>query len=258
VYPLPFKKIEPEKAARAIVHQIEQLILRGVLRPGERLPSERELATRFEVSRPTLRDALSELEASGLVITRPGAGAFVAQVLGSAFAPPLVRLFSTHNEALFDYLTFRRDLEGLAAARAAEHANETDLEVIRSIFKRMETAHEKRNPAEEAAIDTEFHLAVVEAAHNVVLVHMMRSMFEMLQAGVFYNRQILFGKRTTRNQLLEHHRAIYEGIIAQKPEAARAAVEAHLTYIEEAMLQQNRDNRNEDVAKQRLAHEKER
>ena len=255
---MPFKKIEPEKAASAIIHQIEQLILRGVLRPGERLPSERELATRFEVSRPTLRDALAELEASGLVVTRPGAGAFVAQVLGSAFAPPLVKLFSTHDEALFDYLSFRRDLEGMAAARAAEHANETDLAVITSIFNRMEAAHEKRNPTEEAAIDAEFHLAIVEAAHNVVMLHMMRSMFEMLQAGVFYNRQVLFGKRSTRDQLLAQHRAIFEAIIAQNPDAARAAVEAHLTYIENAMLQQNRDNRNEDVARQRLAHEKER
>ncbi|MHA1127652.1 MAG: FCD domain-containing protein [Alphaproteobacteria bacterium] len=255
---MPFRKIEPEKAASAIIHQIEQLILRGVLRPGERLPSERELATRFEVSRPTLRDALAELETSGLVITRPGAGAFVAQVLGSAFAPPLVKLFSSHDEALFDYLSFRRDLEGMAAARAAEHANEIDLEVIRSIFKRMEVAHEKRNPTEEAAIDAEFHLAIVEAAHNVVMLHMMRSMFEMLQAGVFYNRQALFGKRSTRDLLLDQHRAIYDAIIAQNSDAARAAVEAHLTYIEDAMLQQNRDNRNEDVAKQRLAHEKER
>ncbi len=253
---MPFRKIEPEKAASAIVQQIEQLILRGVLRPGERLPSERELATRFEVSRPTLRDALAELEIRGLVVTRPGAGAFVAQVLGSAFAPPLVKLFSTHDEALFDYLSFRRDLEGMAAARAAEHANETDLEVIRSIFKRMEVAHKKRNPTEEAEIDAEFHLAIVEAAHNVVMLHMMRSMFEMLQAGVFYNRQALFGKRSTRDHLLEQHRAIYDAIIAQNPDAARAAVEAHLTYIEDAMLQQNKDHRNEDVAKQRLAHEK--
>lgn len=253
---MPFKKIEPEKAASAIIHQIEQLILRGVLRPGERLPSERELATKFEVSRPTVRDALAALEISDLIVTRPGAGAFVAQVLGSAFAPSLVKLFSSHDEALFDYLSFRSDLEGMAAARAAEHANETDIEVIRSIFNRMEVAHEKRNPTEEAAIDAEFHLAIVEAAHNVVLLHMMRSMFEMLQAGVFYNRQVLFGKRSTRDKLLEQHRAIFEAIVDQNPEAARKAVESHLGFVEEAMHQSHLDRRNEDVAKQRLAHEK--
>lgn len=253
---MPFEKIEPEKAANAVIHQIEQLILRGVLHPGERLPSERELATKFEVSRPTLRDALSDMEKRGLIVTRSGAGVFVAQVLGSAFSPPLVALFSTHEEALFDYLSFRRDLEGLVAARAAEHANETDLAVISSIFKRMEVAHEKRNPTEEAKIDAEFHMAIVEAAHNVVMLHMMRSMFEMLQAGVFYNRQLLYGKRPIRDQLLEQHRTIFECIISQDPKAARFAVETHLTFVEDAMLQQKLDKRNEDVARQRLAHEK--
>ena len=96
---MPFEKIEPEKAANAVIHQIEQLILRGVLHPGERLPSERELATKFEVSRPTLRDALSDMEKRGLIVTRPGAGVFVAQVLGSAFSPPLVALFSKIGRA---------------------------------------------------------------------------------------------------------------------------------------------------------------
>lgn len=255
---MPFEKIEPQKAASAIVLQIERLILRGVLRPSERLPSERDLATKFDVSRPTLRAALARLETSGLVVTKRGAGVFVAQVLGSAFSAPLVKLFSNHDEALLDYLSFRRDLEGIAAARAAEFANDTDREVIHSIFNRMERAHEKRNPTEEANIDAEFHLSIVEAAHNVMMLHMMRSMFDMLQAGVFYNRQLLFRKRSNRNMLLTQHRAIYDGIMAQDPKAARTAVEAHLTFIEESMVQQNRDLRNEDVAQQRLAHEKSR
>ncbi|MEM7614379.1 MAG: GntR family transcriptional regulator, partial [Pseudomonadota bacterium] len=115
---MTFQRIEPERIAGAIRRQIEGLILRGILRPGERLPSERDLAGQLEVSRPSLREALSELEDEGLIETRAGAGAYVADVLGSAFAPPLIRLFSTHSEALFDYLSFRRDLEGLAAERA--------------------------------------------------------------------------------------------------------------------------------------------
>ncbi|MGE4611004.1 MAG: FCD domain-containing protein [Paracoccaceae bacterium] len=253
---MPFEKIEQEKAASAIVLQIERLILRGVLHPGERLPSERYLAIKFDVSRPTLRDALARLETSGLIVTKRNSGAFVAQVLGSAFSKPLIKLFSTHDEALLDYLSFRRDLEGMAAARAAEFANDTDRKVIQSIFKRMELAHEKRSPDDEAAIDAEFHLAIVEAAHNVVLLHMMRSMFDMLQAGVFYNRQLLFGKRSNRSMLLDQHRAIFDAIMAQDPEAARAAIGAHLAFIEECMVQQNRDIRDEDVAQQRLAHEK--
>ncbi len=253
---MPFQKIEPERVANSITRQIESLILKGVLRPGERLPPERELAATLGVSRPSLREALSGLESRDLVETRAGAGVFVAQVLGSAFSPALVELFSTHEEAFFDYLSFRRDLEGLAAERAAVHAGETDLQVIQDIFERMEAVHPKRRSNEEAKLDAEFHMAIVEAAHNVVMMHMMRSMFEMLQAGVFYNRQLLFGKRSIRCALLEQHRAILTAILARDPVAARKAVEDHLSFIEEAMKQQIRDADYEETAKLRIARQK--
>lgn len=119
---MTFRPVTPEKIAAAIVRQIETLILRGVLRPGERLPAERDLAARLDVSRPTLREALAELEAQGLVETRPGAGAYAAEALGSAFAPPLVALFGRHEEAHLDYIAFRKDLEGMAAERAPASA----------------------------------------------------------------------------------------------------------------------------------------
>lgn len=248
---MPFQKIEPERIASTIRRQIESLILRGILRPGERLPSERDLAARMEVSRPSLREALGELEELGLIETRPGAGAYVADVLGSAFAPPLVRLFSTHPEALYDYLAFRRDLEGLAAERAAQNASDTDLKVITAVFEKMEAAHQKRSPKEEAALDAEFHMAIIEASHNVVMLHMMRSMFGLLREGVFYNRSTLFKHRTTRRDLLNQHRAIHEALMARDPEGARAAVEAHLQFIEDEMKEKGRFERNLETAQLR-------
>ena len=120
---MPFRKIEAEKLSLSVVHQIELLILRGILQPGERLPSERELSDRMGVSRPSLRDAIADLQARGLLVSRPNAGIFVADVLGSAFSPALVSLFASHDEAVFDYLAFRRDMEGLAAERAARLAS---------------------------------------------------------------------------------------------------------------------------------------
>jgi GntR family transcriptional repressor for pyruvate dehydrogenase complex len=252
---MPFQKIEPERIASSIRRQIESLILRGILRPGERLPSERDLAARLDVSRPSLREALAELEDFGLIETRPGAGAYVADVLGSAFAPPLVRLFSTHAEALFDYLAFRRDLEGLAAERAAEHASEVDLKVISAVFEKMEAAHQKRSPKEEAALDAEFHMAIIEASHNVVMLHMMRSMFGLLQEGVFYNRQVMFKQRTTRGALLDQHRAINTALQARDPAGARAAIESHLNFVETALSDQQKADSNEAFAQRRLEHE---
>ncbi len=253
---MPFRPVQPEKISTAVTRQIEKLILRGILRPSERLPSERELSERFGVSRPSLREALSDLQDRGLLVSRAGSGVFVADVLGSAFSPALVRLFASHDEAVFDAIAFRRDMEGLAAERAARLGSDTDLGVIGAIFDKMEAAHAKRDPADEARHDAEFHLAIIEASHNVIMLHMMRSMYDLLREGVFYNRQVMFKQRTTRRVLLDQHRAINVALQARDPKAARAAVIAHMDYVETSLRDQLRAERNEDIARQRLDHEK--
>jgi GntR family transcriptional repressor for pyruvate dehydrogenase complex len=251
---MPFKAIESEKLSHAVVRQVEALILRGILRPGERLPAERELAERLKVSRPSLREAVAALQEKGLLTTRAGAGVYVADVLGSAFSPALVQLFGRHEDAVFDYLSFRRDMEGLAAERAASRASDTDLQVVQAVLDKMETAHAKRNPEDEARLDAEFHMAIFEASHNVVMLHMMRAMYDLLREGVFYNRQVMFRQRTTRSLLFEQHKAINAALQARDTAAARQAVEAHLDYIESCLQENVKAATREEVARQRLDH----
>ena len=252
---MPFEPIPQEKLSMGVVRQIEGLILRGILRPGERLPSERELSERMGVSRPSLREALSDLQERGLLASKAGAGVFVADVLGSAFSPALITLFSSHDEAVFDYISFRRDMEGLAAERAARLGSDMDLKVIDTIFKKMESAHTKRNPADEAHLDADFHLAIIEASHNIIMLHMMRSMYELLREGVFYNRTVMFKQRTTRDTLLEQHRAINAALQARDPERARGAVEGHLSFVETSLSDKQKADRNEAFALKRYKHE---
>lgn len=254
---MPFKPIQPEKLSHGVVRQIEELVLRGILRPGDRLPPERELAERVGVSRPSLREALAELQTRGLVETRAGAGVYVSNVIGSAFSPALVRLFATHEEAVSDMVAFRRDIEGLAAERAAKLGSDSDLAVIGAVFARMEAAQSKptADAEAEAALDAEFHLAIVEASHNVVMLHMMRSIYDLLREGVFYNRQVMFRQRITRASVLEQHRAINEALQARDPAAARAAVAAHLDYVQGALSDQRQADRHEEIARRRLSRE---
>jgi len=255
---MPFQKVQPEKLSTSVIRQIELLILRGILRPGERLPSERELADRLGVSRPSLREAVAELQDRGLLASRAGSGIFVADVLGSAFSESLVKLFSSHDEAVFDYVDFRRDMEGLAAERAAKYGSETDLKVVQTIYNKMVAAHAKRNPADEAMLDADFHLAIIEASHNVVMLHMMRSMYQLLREGVFYNRTMMFRQRTTRDDLLDQHRAINEALQSRNPEGARKAVEAHMDYVRQSLTIQQKADKNEEIARQRYEHEQSR
>jgi GntR family transcriptional regulator, transcriptional repressor for pyruvate dehydrogenase complex len=252
---MPFLKVTSEKLSQSVIRQIEQLILRGILRPGERLPSERDMADKLGVSRPSLRDAIAELAERGLLTSRAGSGVFVAEVLGSAFSPALIQLFATHDEAVSDYLGFRRDMEALAAERAARLGSETDLLVIDTIFRKMEVAHQKRDPSDEAQLDAEFHMAIIEASHNVIMLHMLRSMFDLLRQGVFYNRQVMFRNRMTRDQLLDQHRAMNVAVQARDPVAARTAVEAHLDFVAQAFADQSRAEKHETIARQRLEHE---
>lgn len=252
---MPFRPVQPEKLSFAVVRQIEQLILRGILRPGERLPAERALAEQLGVSRPSLREAIAELQERGLLSSKAGAGIYVADVLGSAFSDALVQLFKGHDEAVFDYLAFRRDMEGLAAERAADHGTPSDLAVIQQIFDKMCAAHGKRNPDDEARLDADFHLAIIEASHNVIMLHMMRSMYQLLREGVFYNRKIMFRQRTNREALLDQHRAINEALQARDGAKARRKVEEHLSYVEKALFADRKADANEDIARQRLERE---
>lgn len=252
---MPFTRIQSDKLSDAVTAQVERLVLRGVLRPGDRLPSERDLSERLGVSRPVLREAIASMQESGLVEARANSGIYVAPVLGSAFSPALMRLFATVEEAKFDYLDFRCDLEGLAADRAARHGSDTDLAVIAEIYGRMEAASAKRtDPEKEAQLDAEFHLAIIEASHNVIMLHMMRSMFELLQEGIFYNRQVMFGQKTTRKSLLAQHGRINDAIQKRDGKAARAAVEDHLRYVRDSLSDSLRAAAHEDVARQRLSH----
>ena len=114
------------------------------------------------------------------------------------------------------------------------------------------------DPSDEAALDAEFHLSIIEASHNVIMLHMMRSMYQLLREGVFYNRQIMFKQRLTREMLLEQHQRINSALQARDGGAARAAIEAHLDYVEAALRDDVRAERNEAIARQRFEHEQSR
>ncbi|MET1413883.1 FadR/GntR family transcriptional regulator [Roseibium sp. HPY-6] len=226
-----FQPVDHQKTANAAVEQIENLILKGVLHSGDRLPAERDLAEKMKVSRPVLRDALKILEERKLVEARRGGGTFVCDLIGSIFSDAVVELIARHPSAIDDYFEFRRGIEGQAAAQAAERAAPSDLQRLQDIVAQMHTAHEAQDLTEEALLDVEFHHAVGEAAHNVVMLHTLRSCYRLLENGVFYNRGRLYHHPTARNELLQQHLAIANAIKDGDPVRARRASEAHIDYV---------------------------
>ncbi|CAI2935929.1 FCD domain-containing protein [Aminobacter niigataensis] len=247
-----FSRIEHSRTADEVVQQIESLILEGVLRAGDRLPGEREMAKQFDVSRPILRDALKALEARGLMVTRHGGGTHVADVIGQVFSKPVMELIVNHRKAAADYLEYRREIEGLAAEYAARRATSEDLALLDGIMARMKAAHTRADPTEEAEIDVEFHHAVGECAHNIILLHTLRSCYRLLSDGVFNNRLVVFTVSGTRDVLLEQHKAIHRAVVAGDPAGARKAAMDHITYLERAMAEAERSGDWQRISRLRL------
>lgn len=227
-------RIRPAKLAEAIANHLETLILEGSLRAGDRLLAERELALKLDVSRPSLREALDLLEQRNLLETRRD-GSYVAPPLGRAFAGSLAAMLADRPEHTYDYLEFRGFLEGAAAYFAALRASDADREMIRKRFAAIEAAHRLDSPVEEADSDAYLHLAIYEASHNLMMLHIMGSLADSLRQDVFYNRERLYTRKGVRPLLLEQHRAIHDAVIGGDPETARATAEAHVKFTRSAL-----------------------
>lgn len=222
------EQIRIPRVADAVAGHIEQMILQGVLRPGEKLAPERDLAEKLGVSRPSLRDGLVRLEERGLIRTSRD-GARVARFL-EPLSAPLFELFADKPRVSADYFEYRRMIEIEASRLAALRATDVDRELIRSIVARMKTAHELDDPTQESDVDAELHLAIYEAAHNVVMLHVMRVLSEMLRNNIFYNRDQLYQRDGARDQLLAQHLAIAEAILAGNAAGAAQAAENHIRF----------------------------
>ncbi len=223
------------RLADALTDRLEQLILEGALRPGEKLAPERELAAKLDVSRPSLREALDRLQARGLIETNK-AGNFVSRFL-APMTDPLTSLFQSSDQALEDYLEYRCLIEGEAARLAAVRATEVERDAIARCLVKLREAHDSDDLAAEAETDAELHMLIYEAAHNLVLLHIMRALYEMLRGDAFYNRRELYAKSGSRDLLLDQHFAIAEAVLARNPEKAAAAATAHIKGIAQALKQ---------------------
>lgn len=249
-----FERISPSKTADEVVFKIEQLLLDGVLRDGEKLPGERELAARFDVSRPILRDALKELEARGLLESRHGGGTYVSDIIGQIFSKPVTELIGRHERATLDYLEYRRELEGITAEFAAQRATNSDKEILKTIIADMRAAHASGNFDDELEADVELHNTIGECAHNVILMHTLRACYRLLSAGIFYHRTMVFSVPGARDTLLAQHEAIVNAIIGGDPAHARKASEDHIDFVTQTMQGAKRSGEWERVSQQRLAN----
>jgi GntR family transcriptional regulator, transcriptional repressor for pyruvate dehydrogenase complex len=223
-----FRRIAPQRVSDRVAEEIVRLISTGRLVPGQRLPGERELAVRMGVSRVSVRAALQQLKVQGLVNSVQGGG---TRVKSSAVEldRPLTELLRANLENLHELAEIRAILEVWAARRAAQHATAEDLARLDRLLAAMNDA--QRAHAYKAEDDVRFHLAVAQASHSAVYMHLLSVIRDILTAMLEYHRYQLFSTPDDDLMVNTQHRAVVAAIRSRNPEAAAQAMHKHLAFV---------------------------
>ncbi len=221
-----FTQVRPVRASSDVIHQIRASILSGTFRPGDRLPTEREMAQQFGVSRVTVRDALRALEASGLIRVKVGGqgGPYVAEPDIALLSDSLSAHFQLQGTTFQELAEARQALETTAARLAAERASDEDLASLKSAIQGPIRPDYGGAPW-TAAISLDFHTALVAASHNRALLTMFMATRALIQEAfdVMHLQQ-----PDMADAARSAHTALYEMIARRDAEGAVRVAREHL------------------------------
>jgi GntR family transcriptional regulator, L-lactate dehydrogenase operon regulator len=218
--------------------RIEELIADRGLKPGDRLASERVLAAELGVSRSHLREVIQQLISRGIITSRQGGGTFVANRTGlqslQEALKPLVPLVQGDAGYWHDVMELRKSLDTDAAYYAALRANDTDKTNLVRSFEAMATV-DADDPVLQARADAQFHIAIAQASHNIVLCQVVSGLSELLAQSITESLKRFYRQSGFADELSQQHSAILEAILAGEPDKARHAMVLHLAFVEDKL-----------------------
>ncbi len=233
--------ISPIRKAPAIptlvADQIIDLISRGKIRPGDRLPSELEMTERFRISRISLREAMKLLEAKGYVESRHRKGKFVKSSIAAAKSS-IEDLLLVDQEKIWELLCVRRILDSEAARLACLNATARDLARLKKIYERaMEVGEDKvlHDVKHGGKLYIEFFNALLESTKNSIFMHIRKSMNSLLIGALPYSRKKLSTVEGSSSTIVRQLHSLYKAIEKRDAEAARQATVEHIDYLKRSL-----------------------
>ena len=225
-----FEAVPRTKLYQKVVKQVQDIIRDGLLRPGDMLPPERELAEMLHVSRGSLREAILALESMGLVEPRHGEGTIVRDLSAAPLVNQLSVMLVQKRALVGELLEFRLMVEPTLAARAAANATEEEIVHLEEILSRQKAKVEQGDLAIEE--DSKFHYAIAQAARNSVVLKVLDVFMDYLRES----RELSLQVEGRPQRSLNSHRRILNAIARKNPAAAEKAMRRHITAIEGLVL----------------------
>lgn len=224
------KAIKKTRIHEEVVSQIHELIRDGKFKAGDQLPSERELAETFQVSRTSVREAIRALETQGLVISRTGMGNFVADLPIESLVAPLAKLLIEEKTALADVFELRKLIEPQIASLAAERATSADVQRMKHLLEKQREQVQRGATGVEA--DTELHFAIGQATQNHAIEKLVSGLLDVLS----HSREESLQTLGRRQASIDSHLAIVAAIEKHDQAKAREAMRYHIEQVEQNVL----------------------
>ncbi|RYG73204.1 FadR family transcriptional regulator [Lentibacillus lipolyticus] len=231
---MEYKKIKTKKIYEEVAESIIDKIRNKQLEPGEKLPSVEQLATKFDVGKSAIREALSGLRSMGLLEMKQGEGTYVKSFDPSKFSLPVTIAFLMKKNDVKELYELRKILEVGTASLAANAHNEDDLIPIEKALIVMGNA--RGNEDLSSSADTDFHMAIAHATHNQLLIHLLVSVSGLISETIRETRKVLLYSDNRSEKLYTEHERIFEAIKNREPEQAHEHMYKHLDEVNKELF----------------------
>lgn len=225
-----FSPIKNTKVYEQVIEQIKQMIADGSLKKGDKLPAERDMVEKFQVSRTSIREALRALEIIGLIETRQGEGNFISSKMENSLFEPLSIMFMLQQSNPVEILELRRANESETARLAAERITDKELESLKYLLNSLGTL---KSEEENSNIDKQFHYEIAKASKNFLLTSILNAVSSLMDSFIKDARKKILQDKNNQEILIKQHWDIYEALKSHNPKKAAEAMEKHIDFTAE-------------------------
>jgi DNA-binding FadR family transcriptional regulator len=224
-----FGPIKLERLSEKVALQLKKAIAESVFKVGDRLPSERDLARQMGVSRPSVREAIQQLELQGILETVHGGGSIVRNLAEQEIQKPMKIFLGEDKRKVVELAEVRALMEAWAARRAAENRTRDELQRMQGCLEQMERDLEKGSIRPD--VDIRFHTEIAAASHNTIFLHVISSIYQLITDSIRLHREEIFVSPEEQQKIFNHHLRVYKAIQKKDARAAETAMNEHLHFV---------------------------
>ncbi|PRR80069.1 HTH-type transcriptional regulator LutR [Clostridium liquoris] len=227
-----FNPVKNTKVYEQVIYQIKDMINKGVLKKGDKLPSERDMVESLQVSRTSIREALRSLEIIGLIESKQGEGNFIRSSFENSLIEPLSIMFMLQDSNPGEILELRKIIEKETAGLAAERITEEELKELELLMGKFKELVEGE---QMVSVDREFHYKIAQASKNFLILSIFNAISSLMESFIKDARKNILIKEENKEILYKQHENIYKALLNKNPQQAMKAMIEHLDFTNEYM-----------------------